>query len=91
LFSKPIASFGAPSTTSSAFAFNSSTSSNLFNAQSKPFGTTTATPLFATSNTTSTPGSAFGNINTQNAGFGTTFSSGQSNQVCIEIYNILYI
>ncbi|XP_011505770.1 PREDICTED: nuclear pore complex protein Nup98-Nup96 [Ceratosolen solmsi marchali] len=80
LFSKPIASFGVPSTTSSAFAFNSTTSSSLFNAQSKPFGATAATPLFAANNTTSTPGSAFGNINTQNTGFGTTFSSGQPNQ-----------
>ncbi|XP_032457779.1 nuclear pore complex protein Nup98-Nup96 isoform X2 [Nasonia vitripennis] len=80
LFSKPLTGFGVPSTTSSAFAFNATTSSNLFSNQSKPFGITTSTPLFAASNTTSSVNSGFGNINTQNSGFGSSFNPGQSNQ-----------
>lgn len=80
LFSKPITGFGAPSTTTSSFAFNTAPATNVFNSQSKPFGATTSTSLFAANNTAPMTGSAFGNSNTLNTGFGTNFATSQPNQ-----------
>ena len=79
LFNKPIAGFGAPTTTTSAFAFNSTNPPNLFgaNTQAKPFGATAPAPLFSTTSTAPTAGTGFGT--TQNTGFG-SFGTTQPNQ-----------
>ena len=78
IFNKPITGFGAPATTTSAFAFNSTPSTNLFgaNSQAKPFGAAASTPLFST---TSTAPTATGFGTTQTAGFG-SFGAAQPNQ-----------
>ena len=78
LFNKPITGFGAPATTTSTFAFNSTPSTNLFgtNTQAKPFGTAAPAPLFST---TSTAPTATGFGTNQTAGFG-TFGAAQPNQ-----------
>lgn len=85
LFGKPITNFGTPATTATnSFAFNSTSTSNLFGtgSQTKPFGTAAPTPLFATSNTNQNTGTSFGGINTgqQSTGFGTTFGCTPPNQ-----------
>ncbi|XP_046478891.1 nuclear pore complex protein Nup98-Nup96 isoform X1 [Neodiprion pinetum] len=80
LFGKPIAGFGAAATTSSAFPFNSTTTtSNPFgaNAQAKPFGAAAPTPLFGNANTSQTAATGFGTNNT--SAFG-SFGAVQPNQ-----------
>ncbi|KAK0182886.1 hypothetical protein PV327_000973 [Microctonus hyperodae] len=82
LFGKPVGGFGAPTTTTSAFAFNPTTSSSLFgvNTQAKPFGVAAPTTLFSNANANQPATSAFGTLNnTQNTGFG-TFGAPQPNQ-----------
>ncbi|XP_033229340.1 nuclear pore complex protein Nup98-Nup96-like [Belonocnema kinseyi] len=78
LFNKPITGFGAPATTTSSFAFNSTPSTNLFGAstQAKPFGAAAPAPLFST---TSTAPTATGFGTNQTAGFG-AFGAAQPNQ-----------
>ncbi|XP_051164466.1 nuclear pore complex protein Nup98-Nup96 [Leptopilina boulardi] len=78
LFNKPITGFGAPATTTSAFAFNATPSTNLFgtNTQAKPFGATPPATLFSTA-TTAPTATGFGT--TQTSGFG-TFGAAQPNQ-----------
>lgn len=80
LFAKPMAGFGATATTSSAFPFNSTTTtSNPFgaNTQAKPFGAAAPTPLFGSTNTTQTPITGFGTNNTPSFG---SFGGVQPNQ-----------
>ncbi|XP_057338404.1 nuclear pore complex protein Nup98-Nup96 [Microplitis mediator] len=80
LFGKPTG-FGTPATTTSAFAFNPTTSSSLFgvNTQPKPFGTAAPTTLFSNT-TTNQPATGFGTMNnTQTPGFG-GFGTAQPNQ-----------
>ncbi|KAG8036803.1 hypothetical protein G9C98_004125 [Cotesia typhae] len=81
LFGKPVTGFGTPATTTSAFAFNPTTSSSLFgaNTQPKPFGTAAPTTLFSNT-TTNQPATGFGTMNnTQTPGFG-GFGTAQPNQ-----------
>ncbi|XP_063987774.1 nuclear pore complex protein Nup98-Nup96 [Diachasmimorpha longicaudata] len=82
LFGKTVPSFGAPATTTSAFAFNNSaTSSGLFgtNTQAKPFGAPASTTLFANTSTNQ-PATGFGTLNTsQSTSFG-GFGAPQQNQ-----------
>ncbi|XP_058793948.1 nuclear pore complex protein Nup98-Nup96 [Phymastichus coffea] len=89
LFSKSLTGFGAPATTTSAFAFSNTnnTTTNIFNTQAKPFGTTAATPLFSTSNTATTQNTTFGGIGTQNTGFGTSFGTTQQPNQSIGLFN----
>ncbi|XP_043467804.1 nuclear pore complex protein Nup98-Nup96 [Leptopilina heterotoma] len=77
LFNKPITGFGAPATTTSAFAFNAAPSTNLFNtnAQPKPFGAAAPATLFSTA-TTAPTATGFGTTTT---GFG-SFGAAQPNQ-----------
>ena len=79
LFNKPITGFGAPTTTTTGFPFNATTSSNLFgaNTQAKPFGAAAPAPLFSNTTTVPAAGSGFGT--TQNTGFG-SFGTAQPNQ-----------
>ncbi|XP_015602178.1 nuclear pore complex protein Nup98-Nup96 isoform X2 [Cephus cinctus] len=82
LFGKPMTGFGTPATTTSAFAFNPTTTSNLFgaNPQAKPFGTVAPTSLFSSTNTGQTTGAGFGAISgAQTSGFG-AFGSTPANQ-----------
>ncbi|XP_012280499.1 nuclear pore complex protein Nup98-Nup96 [Orussus abietinus] len=86
LFGKPMTGFGAPTTTTGSFAFNTTAPNTLFGAnnQAKPFGGTPT--LFASTNTSQPTTTGFGGINTtQNTGFG-PFGTTQPNQT-IGLFN----